>query len=143
MTTLTLDQAAAIVDGALAKGRETECKPLTVVVLDAGGHLKALKREDGGSILRPQIAMGKAWGALGMGMSSRALGEIAEARPSFITGLMVASEGRMVTSEGGLLIRASDGEVVGAVGITGDTSDKDEVCALAGIAAAGLAPGDG
>jgi uncharacterized protein GlcG (DUF336 family) len=143
MTTLTLEQASAIVEGALAKGRETECKPLTVAVLDAGGHLKALKREDGSSILRPQIAMGKAWGALGMGMSSRALGALAEARPSFVVGLMAASEGRMVTSAGGVLVCAADGEVLGAVGITGDTSDKDEVCALAGIAAAGLRTGDG
>ena len=143
MTTLTLDQASAIVDGALAKGRETGCRPLTVAVLDAGGHLKALKREDGSSLLRPQMAIGKAWGALGMGMSSRQIGEAAEARPTFFTGLMVASEGRIVASAGGVLIRGDDGEVVGAVGITGDTSDKDEACSMAGIAVAGLEAGSG
>ncbi len=141
MTTLTLEQASAIVEGALAKGRETECRPLTVAVLDAGGHLKALKREDGASILRPQIATGKAWGALGMGMSSGELAEVATARPTFVTGLMAASEGRVIPAAGGVLIRDGDGDVVGAVGITGDTSDKDEVCALAGIAAAGLEAG--
>ncbi len=143
MTTLTLEQASAIVDGALAKGRETGCRPLVVAVLDAGGHLKALKREDGSGILRPQIAIGKAWGALGMGMSSRQIGEAAEARPSFFTGLMVASEGRIVAAAGGVLIRGGDSEVLGAVGITGDSSDKDEVCSMAGIAAAGLTPGEG
>lgn len=143
MSTLTLEQASAIVDGALAKGRETGCRPLAVAVLDAGGHLKALKREDGSSLLRPQIAIGKAWGALGMGMSSRQLGEAAEARPSFFTGLMVASEGRIVASAGGVLVLSADGEVLGAVGITGDSSDKDEVCSMAGIAAAGLAHDEG
>ena len=141
MTTLTLEQASAIVEGALAKGRETECRPLTVAVLDAGGHLKALKREDGASILRPQIATGKAWGALGMGMSSGELAEVAANRPTFVTGLLAASEGRVIPAAGGVLSRDGDGDVVGAVGITGDTSDKDEVCALAGIAAAGLEAG--
>lgn len=139
--TLTLAQATTIVQSALAKGRETGCAPLTVAVLDAGGHLKALAREDESGILRPQIAMGKAWGALGMGLGSRAFAKrIAEqpGAPSFFNALAAMSEGRVVPVPGGVLIRDSTKAVIGAVGISGDTSDKDEVCALAGIAAAGL-----
>jgi uncharacterized protein GlcG (DUF336 family) len=138
---LTLAQATTIVQSALAKGRETGCAPLTVAVLDAGGHLKALAREDESGILRPQIAMGKAWGALGMGLGSRAFAKrIAEqpGAPSFFNALAAMSEGRVVPVPGGVLIRDSTKAVIGAVGISGDTSDKDEVCALAGIAAAGL-----
>ena len=138
MSTLSLEQASAIIDGALAKGRETGCRPLTVAVLDAGGHLKALRREDGCGILRPQIAIAKAWGALGMGMSSRELGEVAAARPAFINALMAASQGRLVPTAGGVLVLAADGEVLAAAGVSGDVSDKDETCAVAGIAAAGL-----
>jgi uncharacterized protein GlcG (DUF336 family) len=140
--TLTLSQATTIVQSALAKGRETGCAPLTVAVLDAGGHLKALAREDDSGILRPQIAMGKAWGALGMGLGSRAFAKrIAEqpGAPSFFNALAAMSEGRVVPVPGGVLIRDGGRAVIGAVGISGDTSDKDEVCALAGIAAAGLA----
>jgi len=136
MTKLNLDQASTIVDAALAKGKETECQPLTVAVLDAGGHLVALKRQDGSGILRPEIATGKAWGALGMGIPSRVLGE----RPAgFVNALMAASGGRVVPVPGGVLIRSGEGEVIGAVGISGDTSDRDEVCCIAGVAAAGLA----
>ena len=135
MTKLTLDQASSIVDAALAKGAETGCQPLTVAVLDAGGHLVALKRQDDSSILRPEIASGKAWGALGMGIPSRTLGE----RPAgFVNALMAASGGRVVPVPGGVLIRSGEGETIGAVGISGDTSEKDEVCAIAGVAAAGL-----
>jgi uncharacterized protein GlcG (DUF336 family) len=139
---LTLAQATTIVESALKKGRETSCAPLTVAVLDAGGHLKAFVREDESGILRPQIAIGKAWGALGMGLGSRAFAKrIAEqpGAPSFFSALAAASEGRMVPVPGGVLIRDGARAVIGAVGISGDTSDKDEVCALAGIAAAGLA----
>ena len=138
---LTLSQATTIVETALKKGRETSCAPLAVAVLDAGGHLKAFAREDGAGILRPQIALGKAWGALGMGFGSRNFAKrIAEqpAASSFFNALAVMSEGRVVPVPGGVLIRSASREVIGAVGITGDTSDKDEACALAGIAAAGL-----
>jgi uncharacterized protein GlcG (DUF336 family) len=138
---LTLGQATTIVEIALKKGRETSCAPLTVAVLDAGGHLKAFAREDESGILRPQIAIGKAWGALGMGLGSRAFAKrIAEQpqAPSFFSALAAASEGRMVPVPGGVLIRDASKSVIGAVGISGDTSDKDEACALAGIAAAGL-----
>lgn len=138
MARLTLAQATTIVQTALGKGRELGLAPLTVAVLDAGGHLTAFAREDGSGILRPQIAMGKAWGALGMGFGSRALAKRATDNPAFFVALFAASEGRLVPAAGGVLLKDAGGEVLGAVGISGDTSDKDEVCALAGIAAAGL-----
>jgi len=138
---LTLQQALTIVESALKKGRETGCAPVAVAVLDDGGHLKAFAREDGAGILRPQIATGKAWGALGMGLGSRALAKrIAEqpGAPVFFNALAAMSDGRVVPVPGGVLIRDASKTVIGAVGISGDTSDKDEACALAGIAAAGL-----
>src|SRR5690349_1453602 len=138
MTALTLDQASAIVDKALEKGRELKLHPLTVVVLDAGGQLKAAKREDGSSLLRPEIAMGKAWGVLGMGFGGRELARRAARSPQFFAALSELANGRMVPVAGGVLIRSADGAIVGAVGISGDTSDKDEDCAVRGIAAAGL-----
>jgi uncharacterized protein GlcG (DUF336 family) len=138
MTSLTLAQASTIVDAALKKGREIRCAPLTVAVLDSGGHLMAFKREDRSGILRPDIAHGKAWCALGMGFGSRELAERATKAPMFITALAAVSQGRMVPVPGGVLITSAGGEVLGAVGISGDTSDRDETCALAGIEAAGL-----
>src|SRR5918998_785815 len=117
---LTLAQASAIVDTALKKGRETNCAPLTVAVLDAGGHLVAFKREDKSGILRYDIAFGKAWGALGMGFGSRNLFERSSKQPVFFTALMATSAGRFVPNPGGVLIRNSDGDVIGAVGISGD-----------------------
>jgi uncharacterized protein GlcG (DUF336 family) len=138
MPGLTLAQASTIVDAALAKGRELGLAPLTVVVLDAGGHAVALKREDRSGILRVDIATGKAWGALGMGFGSRELHERATRQPMFITALTAVSHGRLVPGPGGVLIRDGAGDVIGAVGISGDTSDKDEACAVAGIEAARL-----
>ena len=138
MPGLTLAQAAAIVDAALAKGRDTRSAPLSVAVLDAGGHLVAFKREDQSGILRYDIAFGKAWGALGMGMGSRSLFARAAKAGMFYTAVAAAAEGRLVPNPGGVLIRDAAGEVVGAVGISGDTADRDEVCAIAGIEAAGL-----
>src|SRR5580658_10006803 len=135
---LTLEQASIIVDKALEKGRELGFKPLTVVVLDAGGHLKAMKREDGSSLLRPEIAGGKAWGALGMGFGGREFARRAAANPVFIQALSVASGGRVVPVPGGVLIRDAAGEILGAVGISGDTSENDETCAVRGIGSAGL-----
>ena len=132
-----LAQASTIVDVALKKGRETNCAPLTVAVLDPGGHLVAFKREDRSGILRFDIAYGKAWGALGMGFGSRELGERADKNPLFFGVLATVSHGRLVPVPGGVLIKDANG-VLGAVGISGDTSDKDEVCAVAGIEAAGL-----
>lgn len=140
---LTLQQASVIVDKALEKGRELGFKPLTVVVLDAGGHLKAMKREDGSSLLRPEIAGGKAWGTLGMGFGGREFARRAAANPVFIQALSVASGGRIVPVPGGVLIRDAAGEIAGAVGISGDTSENDETCAVYGIGCAGLAADTG
>src|SRR6202167_2344941 len=129
MSVITLAQASTIVDVALKKARDSNLQPLTVAVLDAGGHLVAFKREDRSGILRFDIAFGKAWGALGMGFGSRELALRAERSPSFIGALRA----------GGVLLEDADGEVRGAVGISGDVSDKDEACGVAGIEAAGLA----
>ena len=138
MSVVTLDQASTIVDAALKKGRDTNCAPLTVAVLDAGGHLVAFKREDKSGLLRFDIAFGKAWGALGMGFGSRTLAARAAKTPQFFTMLAAASDGRFVPVVGGILIRDASGDVIGAVGISGDTSENDEKCGIAGIEAAGL-----
>jgi uncharacterized protein GlcG (DUF336 family) len=138
MSALTLAQASTIVDAALRRGRELNLAPLTVVVLDAGGHAVALKREDGSGIMRVDIATGKAWGALGMGFGSRELFDRSTKQPMFITALAAVSQGRMVPVPGGVIVRSGSGDIVGAVGISGDVSDKDEMCAVAGIEAAGL-----
>jgi uncharacterized protein GlcG (DUF336 family) len=142
MADLSLQQATTIVEAALRKARETGCAPLAVAVLDAGGHLKAFAREDGAGIIRPQIAMGKAWGALGMGVGSRTLARRVAEQPqqqAFFSALNAMSDGRVVPAAGGVLIRdGGGGAAIGAVGISGDVSDKDEACALAGIAAARL-----
>jgi uncharacterized protein GlcG (DUF336 family) len=138
---LTLQQATTIVQAALRTGRETRCAPLAVAVLDAGGHLKAFAREDGAGIVRPQIAIGKAWGALGMGLGSRTLARRVADQPqqqAFFAALNAMSDGRVVPAAGGVLIRDAGGTVLGAVGISGDVSDKDEACALAGVAAVAL-----
>lgn len=138
MTAITLDQAQTIVTAALKEGRTLGLKPLTVVVLDAGGHAVALARENGSSNLRPQIATAKASGALALGVSSRAIGEMAVERPTFINAAAGLNPAGIVPAAGGVLIRDASGTIVGAVGVTGDTSDNDEQAALAGIKAAGL-----
>jgi uncharacterized protein GlcG (DUF336 family) len=138
MARLTLTQGTAIVQAALAKARAMGLAPLAVAVLDDGGHLKAFAREDGAGIMRPQIAIGKAWGALGMGFGSRTFARRAAENPAFFSALYAASEGRLLPAAGGVLVKDKAGDVVGAVGISGDTSDKDEACALTGIEAAGL-----
>ena len=130
---LLLAHASRIVDSALEKARELNLQPLTVAVLDPGGHLLALKREDGSGILRPQIAQAKAWGALGMGMGSRALAQRAASAPAFFAALGDISQGRIAPVPGGVLIRSNDGHILGAVGISGDHSDKDEACAVFAI----------
>lgn len=140
---LTLDQATSIVDAALEQGTEFGCAPLTVAVFDPGGHLLVLKRQDGSGILRPQIAQAKAWGALGMGLGSRALAQRAAAAPQFYTALAAVSEGRLAPVPGGVLVRDSTGAVAGAVGISGDHPDNDEACAVFGIEHCGLAADPG
>ena len=134
---MSLTVASALIDAALARGRASEFMPLSVAVLDAGGHLVAFKREDKSGILRFDIAFGKAWGALGMGFGSRELFNRTNANPTFMAALSAVSGGRLVPVPSGVLI-LSDGEVIGAVGVSGDNSDNDEICALAGIEAVGL-----
>jgi uncharacterized protein GlcG (DUF336 family) len=143
MSVVTLAQASTIADVALRKGRELNCAPLTVAVLDSGGHLVAFKREDNSGILRFDIAFGKAWGALGMGFGSRTLAGRAAKMPVFFNALAAVSAGRMVPVPGGVLVRNAAAEIIGAVGISGDTSDRDELCAIAGIQAADLRPDPG
>lgn len=138
MASITLAQAQAIASATLRKGRELALKPLTVAVLDPGGHLVALQREDGSSNLRPAIATAKASGALALGVSSRKIGEMAAERPTFVGSLSGIASGGVIPAAGGVIVVAADGAVIGAVGVTGDTSDNDEICACAGIAAAGL-----
>jgi uncharacterized protein GlcG (DUF336 family) len=143
MTQLTIDKASLIVATALAEGRQRKFAPLTAAVLDAGGHIVSLGRDDGSSLLRPQIAMGKAWGVLGMGFGGRELARRAEKMPVFFNALIEMSEGKMVPLPGGVLIRDASGRVLGSVGISGDTSDNDEACAVAAVQAAGLVPDTG
>ena len=138
MAVLTLDQAAHIVEAGLSRARELGLKPLTIAVLDAGGHLVAFKRQDHSGILRPDIAQGKAWGALGMGLGSRALAQRAEIAPAFFVSLASVSQGRLIPVPGGVLIRSAEGDVLGAVGISGDMPDNDEACAIYGIEQARL-----
>lgn len=136
-----LVQAEAVADATMQHGRELGAAPLTVAILDAGGHLVVLKRDDGSGILRPEIAIAKAYGALGMGLSSRELGRRAEKQPAFFAALTSIAGGRLAPAAGGVLIHAEDGAVIGAVGVSGDVSDVDETCAIAGVTAAGLRPG--
>jgi uncharacterized protein GlcG (DUF336 family) len=138
MQRLTLAQANAIIEAAFAKGAELGLKPLTVVVLDPGGHTIAAQRQDGTSFMRVKIAAGKASGALALGVSSRKIGEMAVDRPHFVASLHGMAEGGLVPVAGGVIVAGSDGAILGAVGVTGDSSDNDEACAFAGIAAAGL-----
>ena len=138
MSSLGLTVANTIVEAALKRARELNTAPLAVAVLDETGQLKAYQREDQTSLLRTDIAVGKAWGALGLGRSSRVLGRVAEERPAFIQALSVMAGGKLVPVPGGVLIRAEASAIIGAVGISGDTSDIDETCAVAGIEAAGL-----
>ena len=142
MAVISLAQATSIMDSALAKGREMNLDPLTVVVLDGGGHVVASKREDGSGILRYEIAFAKAYGALGFGFGSRGLATRAGKAPHFIAAVASVAEGRMVPAPGGVLIR-DGGAVIGAVGISGDVSDSDEACAVHGIEAASLTPDPG
>lgn len=139
MTDLTLEAAQTIIAEGLRHGRGAKMKPLGIVVLDAGGHPVALQRQDGASMLRTEIAAGKAYGALAVGSGSRALSKTAIERPHFFQGLSGVSGGRIVPVPGGVLIRASSGSILGAVGVSGDTSDNDEAVAVAGIEAAGFA----
>jgi len=143
MTDLTLDAAQKIVDVALAKGLEKKLNPLAVAVLDARGSLKAFAAQDGTSLKRGEIAHGKAYGALSLGMGSRALFKRAQEQAYFISAVNTMLQGALVPVPGGVLILDASGGLLGAVGISGDTSDNDEACAIAGIAAVGFAANAG
>ena len=137
MAELTLDVARKILDAALAKAVEKKLKPVVVTVLDARGCIKITAAQDGTSLLRSEVAHGKAYGALAMGMGSRALFQRAHEQAYFISAVNTLAQGRLVPVPGGVLIQ-DGGILLGAVGVSGDTSDNDEICAIAGIEAAGL-----
>ena len=143
MDSVTLEAASTIVDQALAKGRGMKFKPLAIAVLDPRGCLKAYKAEDGTSLMRLNSAFGKAWGALGMGFGTRELARRSDHAPVFVNSLQAMSAGKIVPAAGGVLIRNDAGLIVGAVGVSGDVSDNDEICAVDGIIAAGLKPDTG
>ncbi|WP_281926796.1 GlcG/HbpS family heme-binding protein [Roseibium album] len=137
---ISLSTAETITSAAFAKAAELGLKPLTVVVLDAGGQTIILKRQDGSSNLRPEIATGKANGALAVGTGTRWLNANAETRPHFVNALNGVAGGNIIPVPGGVLVRNEAGDTLGAVGITGDTSENDETCAVAGIETVGLIP---
>jgi len=141
MADITLAQAQHIIGAALAKARENGYKPMGIAVLDAGGNLKAFAREDGASMFRFEIAQGKAWGAVGMGVSSRTLGQRAKDNPNFFVSLAASAHGRFLPQTGALLIKDAADNVLGAVGASGGTGDEDELICQAGIDAAGLRSG--
>ena len=138
MSALTLKVALELTVQALGVGRGIHASPLTVAVLDSGGHLLALQREDGASLLRPSIAIGKAWGAIALGKGSRLLALDAQQRPAFFAALNGMGQSDVVPAPGGVLIRDESGQVVGAIGISGDTSDIDEQCAISAVEVLGL-----
>ena len=134
---LTLAQATEIANGALAKAREIGCTPMTIAVVDAGGCLMVLMREDGSGILRPDIAFAKAWGTVGMGIGGRAMAKRASDSPQFWAALGIISSGRIAPVAGGVLILQA-GQVIGGVGMSGDLPDHDEACSVVGIQQAGF-----
>lgn len=143
MTSIPLSQASIIVDAALEKARELNLRPLAVTVLDPGGNLVVVKREDQAGILRPDIAHAKAWGTIGMGVGGARFAAHAKRDPVFFSALAAISGGRLASSRGGVLIRDNDGEIVGAIGISGDRPENDEACAVFGVEKAGLVPDAG
>ena len=141
MASLTLAQANQIIVTALAKARETGTKPMGIAVLDEGGALKAFAREDGASMFRFEIAQAKAWGAVGMGVASRALGQRAKDNPNFFVSLAATAQGKFLPQTGAVVIKDAAGQVIGAVGASGGTGDEDEAICIAGIEATGLTHG--
>jgi uncharacterized protein GlcG (DUF336 family) len=141
VSTLTLDQATQILQAALKAARAASYKPMGVVVLDASGQLVTFAREDGASMFRFDIARGKAWGAVGMGSSSRALAERAKDNPNFFVALAATAEGKFLPQPGAVLIKDAQGQILGAVGASGGTGDEDELICIAGVQAAGLVAG--
>ncbi len=140
MPALTLKQANAIIESALGKAHEMKIKPLAIVVLDASGNIVASQREDGASMFRFDVALGKAWGAVAMGCSSRALGKRAKDNPNFFLTLAATAKGKFLPQTGAALIKDAQGDILGAAGASGGTGDEDEACCAHGIEKAGLAP---
>ncbi len=138
MTALTLDQAQHIIAGALAHSSTKGYKPMAVVVLDDSGHLKAFARQDGATMMRFDVALGKAYGAVGFSSSSRALAERAKDNPNFFLGLAATAQGKLLAQPGAVLIKDAQGRILGAAGASGGTGDEDEEICAAGIKAAGL-----
>ena len=138
MSQLTLKQANTIIEKALAKAREMKIKPLGVIVLDDSGNIKSAQREDGASMFRLDVAKGKAWAAVAMGSSSRALGKRAKDNPNFFITLAATAGGKFLPQTGGVLIKDKDGTIIGSAGASGGTGEEDEACCVAGIEAAGL-----
>lgn len=138
---LDLASANRIIAHALAQALEMKVPPLTVVVVDAAGHLVAAQRQDGASMFRFEVALGKAWGAVAMGCSSRDLAARAADNPHFFSALAVTGKGKFLPQPGAVLVRGGDGQILGAVGSSGGTGDEDEACCASGVAAAGLDPG--
>ena len=141
MSTLTLLQANAVANAALAASHQAGYAPMAVVVLDASGHLKAAQREDGASMFRVDVATGKAWAAIGMGAASRTLAQRAKDNPNFFVTLAATAQGRFLPQTGAVLIKDGDGHVIGGVGASGGSGDEDEAICIAGVLAAGLAHG--
>jgi uncharacterized protein GlcG (DUF336 family) len=143
MSQLMLSQANKIINAALAAARSRNYQPMAVVVLDDAGHVRALQREDGASMFRADVATGKAWAAVGMGVSSRALSERAKSNPNFFVSLATTAHGKFLPQTGAVLIKNSDGRIIGAVGASGGTGDEDESICIIGVNAAGLLHADG
>jgi uncharacterized protein GlcG (DUF336 family) len=141
MQTLTLAQANQILIAALAESRRHSYRPMAVVVLDEAGNPRALQREDGASMFRIDVATGKAWAAVAMGASSRALAERAKGNPNFFVSLAATAHGKFLPQTGAVLIRDAAGNTLGAVGASGGTGDEDEAVCIAGVTAAGLQHG--
>jgi uncharacterized protein GlcG (DUF336 family) len=137
---LSFEVAKGLADATLAEGEKRGTPPLSVAVLDAGGHQVVFYRQSGAGILRPQIAIGKAWGALGLGFSSRGMATVAERLPNFFDALAVASGGRLIPAPGGVLLRSAPEGIIGAVGVSGASSDVDEACAILAARSMGLDP---
>lgn len=141
MTPLTLAQANTLLAAALAAARQAGHPPMAVVVLDEAGHVKAVQREDGASMFRVDIATGKAWGAVSMGVASRVLAERAKGNPAFFQSLAATAQGRFLPQPGAVVIKDEAGRPLGAVGASGGTGDEDEAICIAGVEAAGLRHG--
>jgi len=139
---VTLSQARTIIEAIIARGAETGCRPLSVIVVEPGCKVKAFEKEDGASMIRFEMAFGKAYAALALGRSSRLVRIRNEEKPAFMRYLMAASDDQIFPEGGGMQIRNADGTVIGAVGVTGDTEDRDEELAVHGIHAAGLLTDD-